>query len=163
MIVGFRTMPDNGTTQLVTRQHPARTAYECREQCGLAAGQLHFPAVSIDKGAAGEVELAVFDFSLTSSPSTPILARATCMCCELMPAWHANCLDFRVKSTSSATSTGSARAIKNPHCCSNQKSRTGKCRTKGGWRDRLSISGRFCIIWTTQRGLIQGRRVERQT
>src|SRR5215472_17450334 len=49
-IVEFRAMPDNGTTQLVARQHPATTAYECRQHCSLGAGQLYFPAVAIDKG-----------------------------------------------------------------------------------------------------------------
>jgi len=48
-------MPDNGTTQLIARQHPARTADECRQQCGLGARQMHFPAVAIDKGAVAEV------------------------------------------------------------------------------------------------------------
>src|SRR5262249_25467683 len=54
-------MPDNGATQLVTRQYPARARYECAQQRGLGPGQPHFPAVAIDKGLVGQIELAVFD------------------------------------------------------------------------------------------------------
>ena len=61
-IIGFRTTPGNGVTELVTRQYPARTVYECGQQRGLGAGQPHFPAAAIDKGVAGQVELAVLDF-----------------------------------------------------------------------------------------------------
>jgi hypothetical protein len=61
-IVGFRATPGDGITELVARQHPARTVYECGQQRGLGAGQPHFPAVAIDEGMAGQVELAVLDF-----------------------------------------------------------------------------------------------------
>src|SRR5262245_32124452 len=61
-VVGFRATPHNGVTELVTRQYPARTVYEGGQQRGLGAGQPHFPAVAIDKGMAGQVELAVPDF-----------------------------------------------------------------------------------------------------
>ena len=49
-IIGPRTTPNNRTTELVTRQHPTRTTYECDEQRDLGAGQLHFQAISIHKG-----------------------------------------------------------------------------------------------------------------
>src|SRR6516165_8042024 len=61
-VIGFRVTPGNGVTELVTRQDPARTVYEGGQQRGLGAGQLHFPAAAIDKGVAGQVELAVRDF-----------------------------------------------------------------------------------------------------
>src|SRR5215831_4135191 len=61
-VIGFRATPRNGVTELVTRQYPARTVYEGGQQRGLGAGQPHFPAAAIDKGMAGEVELAVLDF-----------------------------------------------------------------------------------------------------
>src|SRR6516164_5864481 len=61
-VIGFRATPRNGVTELVTRQHPARTVYEGGQQRSLGAGQLHFPAAAIDKGVAGQVELAVRDF-----------------------------------------------------------------------------------------------------
>src|SRR5262249_2636835 len=51
-IIGFRATPGNGVTELVTRQYPARTVYECGQQRGLGAGQPHFPAAAIDKGMA---------------------------------------------------------------------------------------------------------------
>ena len=54
-------MPDNGMTQLVTRQYSVWAGYERGQQRGLGAGQPHFPAVPIDKGVAGQVELAIFD------------------------------------------------------------------------------------------------------
>jgi hypothetical protein len=60
-IKGFRAMPDNGMTQLVTRQYSVWAGYERGQQRGLGAGQPHFPAVPIDKGVAGQVELAIFD------------------------------------------------------------------------------------------------------
>ena len=52
-IKGFRVMPNNSMTQLVTRQYSARAGYECGQQRGLGTGQPHFPAVAIDKGVAG--------------------------------------------------------------------------------------------------------------
>jgi hypothetical protein len=52
-IIGFRATPGNGVTELLTRQYPARTVYECGQQRGLGAGQPHFPAAAIDKGMAG--------------------------------------------------------------------------------------------------------------
>src|SRR6516165_11520887 len=61
-VIGFRATPCNGVTELVTRQDPARTVYEGGQQRGLGAGQLHFPAAAVDKGIAGQVELAVLDF-----------------------------------------------------------------------------------------------------
>src|SRR5499433_2327935 len=61
-VIGFRATPRNGVTELVARQYPARTVYECGQQRGLGAGQPHFPAAAIDKGMAGQVELAVLDF-----------------------------------------------------------------------------------------------------
>src|SRR5262245_35185727 len=61
-VIGFRATPRNGVTELITRQYPARIVYECGQQRGLGAGQPHFPAAAIDKGMAGEVELAVLDF-----------------------------------------------------------------------------------------------------
>src|SRR6516162_5528289 len=61
-VIGFRTTPGNGVTELVTRQDPARTVYEGGQQRRLGAGQPHFPAAAIDKGMAGQVELAVLDF-----------------------------------------------------------------------------------------------------
>src|SRR5215469_5284433 len=61
-IIGFRATPGNGVTEPVTRQDPARTVYEGGQQRGLGAGQPHFPAAAIDKGMAGQVELAVLDF-----------------------------------------------------------------------------------------------------
>src|SRR5215813_11628496 len=61
-VIGFRATPGNGVTELVTRQYPARTVYECGQQRGLGAGQPHFPAAAIDKGMAGQVDLAVLDF-----------------------------------------------------------------------------------------------------
>jgi hypothetical protein len=60
-VIGFRATPRNGVTELVARQYPARTVYECDQQRDLGAGQPHFPAVAIDKCMAGEVELAVLD------------------------------------------------------------------------------------------------------
>src|SRR5262252_9550880 len=60
-VIGFRAAPGNGVTELVTRQDPARTVYEGGQQRGLGAGQPHFPAAAIDKGMAGQVELAVPD------------------------------------------------------------------------------------------------------
>jgi hypothetical protein len=54
-------MPDNGTTQLVTRQGPARARYECAQERGLGAGQPHLSAVAIDKDLVDQVELAVID------------------------------------------------------------------------------------------------------
>src|SRR5262249_49758552 len=61
-VIGFRAMPGDGVTQLVTRQYPARTVYEGCQQRGLGAGPLHFPAAAIDEGMASQVELAVPDF-----------------------------------------------------------------------------------------------------
>src|SRR5215510_1292286 len=61
-VIGFRTTPGNGVTELVTRQDPARTVYEGGQQRSLGAGQPHFPATAVDKGIAGQVELAVLDF-----------------------------------------------------------------------------------------------------
>src|SRR5262245_18225956 len=61
-VLGVRAPPGNGVTELVTRQYPARTVYEGGQQRSLGAGQLHFPAAAIDKGMAGQVELAVADF-----------------------------------------------------------------------------------------------------
>src|SRR5262245_57879732 len=61
-IIGFRATPGNSVTELITRQDPARTVHECGQQRDLDAGQPHFPAVAIDKGMAGQVELAVPDF-----------------------------------------------------------------------------------------------------
>src|SRR5262249_21650113 len=61
-VIGFRTTPGNGVTELVTRQDPARTLYEGGQQRSLGAGQPHFPAAAIDKGMADQVELAVLDF-----------------------------------------------------------------------------------------------------
>src|SRR5262245_17950532 len=61
-VIGFRATPRNGVTELVARQYPARTVYEGGQQRGLGAGQPHFPAAAIDKGMAGQVELAVPDF-----------------------------------------------------------------------------------------------------
>src|SRR6516162_8051741 len=61
-VIGFRATPGNGVTEPVTRQDPARTVYEGGQQRGLGAGQPHFPAAAIDKGMAGQVELAVPDF-----------------------------------------------------------------------------------------------------
>src|SRR5262245_3096006 len=61
-VIGFFATPGNGVTELVTRQDPARTVYECGQQRGLGAGQPHFPAAAIDKGMASQVELAVLDF-----------------------------------------------------------------------------------------------------
>src|SRR6516165_2273256 len=61
-VIGFRATPGNGVTELVTRQYPARTVYEGGQQRSLGAGQLHFPAAAVDKGMAGQVELAVRDF-----------------------------------------------------------------------------------------------------
>src|SRR5215467_15506289 len=61
-VIGFRATPRNGVTELVARQYPARTVYECGQQRGLGAGQPHFPAAAIDKGMAGQVEFAVPDF-----------------------------------------------------------------------------------------------------
>src|SRR5215472_3623837 len=61
-LIGFRATPGNGVTELVTRQDPARTLYEGGQQRSLGAGQPHFPATAIDKGMAGQVELAVLDF-----------------------------------------------------------------------------------------------------
>src|SRR6516165_5740758 len=61
-VIGFRATPGNGVTELVTRQDPARTVDEGGQQRGLGAGQPHFPAAAIDKGVAGQVELAVRDF-----------------------------------------------------------------------------------------------------
>src|SRR5262245_3437487 len=52
-IIGLRATPHNGVTQLVPRQHMARTAYECGQQRALGARQLYCTAVAIDKGAAG--------------------------------------------------------------------------------------------------------------
>src|SRR6516162_1969341 len=63
-VIGFRVTPGNGVTELVTRQYPARTAYEGGQQRGLGAGKLHLPAAAIDKGMAGQIELAVLDFYL---------------------------------------------------------------------------------------------------
>src|SRR5215472_13960495 len=60
-VVGFRATPGNGVTELVTRQDPARTVYEGGQQRGLGAGEPHFPVAAIDKGMAGQVELAVRD------------------------------------------------------------------------------------------------------
>src|SRR6266516_2264027 len=61
-VIGFRATPGHGVTELVTRQDPARTVYEGGQQRGLGTGQPHFPAAAIDKGMAGQVELAVLDF-----------------------------------------------------------------------------------------------------
>src|SRR5262252_6073271 len=61
-VIGFRTTTRNGVTELVTRQDPARTVYEGGQQRSLGAGQPHFPATAVDKGIAGQVELAVLDF-----------------------------------------------------------------------------------------------------
>src|SRR5262245_21561806 len=61
-VIGFRATAGDGVTELVARQYPARTVDECGEQRGLGAGQPHFPAAAIDKGMAGQVELAVADF-----------------------------------------------------------------------------------------------------
>src|SRR5262249_31531239 len=61
-VIGSRATPGNGVTERVTRQDPARTVYEGGQQRGLGAGQPHFPAAAIDKGMAGQVELAVLDF-----------------------------------------------------------------------------------------------------
>jgi len=60
-IIGFGATAGDGVTQLVARQHPARSVYECGQQRGLGAGQPHFPAAAIDKRMAGQVELAVLD------------------------------------------------------------------------------------------------------
>src|SRR5262245_5138567 len=60
-VIGFRATPGNSVTELVTRQDPARTVYECSQQRDLGAGQPHFPAVAIEKGMAGQVEL-ILDF-----------------------------------------------------------------------------------------------------
>src|SRR5215831_7103404 len=60
-IIGFRATPGNSVTELITRQYPARTVYECGQQRDLGAGQPHFPAAAIDKGMASQVELAVLD------------------------------------------------------------------------------------------------------
>src|SRR5262245_40739150 len=59
---GFRATAGDGVPGLVARQYPARAVDECGQQRGLGAGQPHFPAVAIDKGMAGQVELAVPDF-----------------------------------------------------------------------------------------------------
>src|SRR6516164_1784596 len=61
-VIGFRATTRNGVTELVTRQYPARTVYEGGQQRGLGTGQPHFPAAAVDKGMAGQVELAVRDF-----------------------------------------------------------------------------------------------------
>src|SRR6516165_5514460 len=61
-VIGFRATPRDGVTELVARQHPARTVHEGGQQRGLGAGQPHFPAAAIDEGMAGQVELAVLDF-----------------------------------------------------------------------------------------------------
>src|SRR5262249_21145326 len=61
-VIGFRATPGNGVTELVTRQDPARTVYEGGQQRGLGAAQPHFPAAAINKGIAGQVEIAVLDF-----------------------------------------------------------------------------------------------------
>ncbi|MFZ1090812.1 MAG: hypothetical protein WAN75_16510 [Xanthobacteraceae bacterium] len=58
-IIGFGATPDNGVTQLVTRQHAARAVYECGQQRSLAARQLYFTTVTIDKAAAGQAEFTV--------------------------------------------------------------------------------------------------------
>ena len=61
-IIGLRATPGNSVTELTTRQYPARTVYQCGQQRGLGAGQPYFPTAAIDKGIAGQVELAVLDF-----------------------------------------------------------------------------------------------------
>src|SRR5215510_5722117 len=61
-VIGFRTTPGNGVTELVTRQDSARTVYEGGQKRGLGTGQSHFPAAAMDKRMAGQVELAVPDF-----------------------------------------------------------------------------------------------------
>jgi hypothetical protein len=60
-IIELGATPDNGMTQLVTRQHAARAAYECGQKRSLAARQLYFTTVTIDKAAAGQVEFTVPD------------------------------------------------------------------------------------------------------
>src|SRR5262249_23753020 len=61
-VIGFRATAGNGITELVARQYPARTVYECGQQRSLGAGQLHLPTVAIDKSMTGQVECAVSDF-----------------------------------------------------------------------------------------------------
>src|SRR5215472_6743573 len=60
-VIGFCATSRNGVTELVARQYPARTVYECGQQRSLGAGEPHFPAAAMDKGMAGQVELAVRD------------------------------------------------------------------------------------------------------
>ena len=60
-IIELGATPDNGMTQLVTRLHAARAAYECGQQRSLAPRQLYFTTVTIDKAAAGQVEFTVPD------------------------------------------------------------------------------------------------------
>jgi hypothetical protein len=60
-IIELGATPDNGMTQLVTRQLAARAAYECGQKRSLAARQLYFTTVTIDKAAAGQVEFTVPD------------------------------------------------------------------------------------------------------
>src|SRR5262249_23862796 len=64
MLLGVRATPRNSVTELITRQYPARTVYQCGQQRGLGAGQAYFPTAAIDKGIAGQVELADLDFYL---------------------------------------------------------------------------------------------------
>ena len=60
-IVGSCATSDNGTAQLVTRQHLTGTACKYGQQRELGAGQWHFSAVAINKDVGSQVELAVLD------------------------------------------------------------------------------------------------------
>src|SRR5262249_38728885 len=60
--LGVPAPPRNGVTGLGPRPEPARAVYEGGQQRRLGAGQPHFPAAAIDKGMAGQIELAVLDF-----------------------------------------------------------------------------------------------------
>jgi hypothetical protein len=81
-IIGFRATPGNSVTELITRQYLARTVYECGQQRDLGAGQPHFPAAAIDKGMAGQVELAVIDFYRRSETRRSSLPRARAAACR---------------------------------------------------------------------------------